>query len=108
MIAILSFGFVLLFLGGVPIVFAMLAAAIGALSFGDSMPIELVAQRVVNGLDNFTFLAIPMFVLAGTIMEAFKPGTAPPDSYVAGDGGGGGGGGDAADKAVGSGTGGLY
>ena len=65
MIAILALGFVLLFLGGVPIVFAMLAAAIGALSFGGSMPIELVAQRVVNGLDNFTFLAIPMFVLAG-------------------------------------------
>ncbi|MGL4813280.1 MAG: penicillin-binding transpeptidase domain-containing protein, partial [Beijerinckiaceae bacterium] len=40
------------------------------------------------------------------IMEAFKPGTAPPDSYnfgVAGGGGGGGGGGS-----VGTGTGGLY
>jgi len=44
---------------------------------------------------------------SGSILEAFKPGTAPPDSY------GGGGGGRAAapaaaDQAVGSGTGGLY
>ncbi len=46
---------------------------------------------------------------AGTILEAFKPGTGPPDSYGGGGGGGGGGGEDAAaDAAVGSGTGGLY
>ncbi len=48
---------------------------------------------------------------SGTIMEAFKPGTGPPDSYASGGGGGGGaeatasGGGD---QSVGSGTGGLY
>jgi penicillin-binding protein 1A len=44
----------------------------------------------------------------GTIMEAFKPGTGPPDSY----GGGGGGGGSEtsarSERSVGSGTGGLY
>ncbi len=45
----------------------------------------------------------------GTIMEAFKPGTGPPDSY----GGGGGGGGwpetsARSERSVGSGTGGLY
>ena len=43
----------------------------------------------------------------GTILEAFKPGTGPPDGYF----GGGGGGGEsaaAADASVGSGTGGLY
>ncbi len=47
---------------------------------------------------------------AGSILEAFKPGTAPPDSY--GGGGGGGGGGvakaPATDAQVGPGTGGLY
>jgi penicillin-binding protein 1A len=49
----------------------------------------------------------------GTIMEAFKPGTAPPDSYYAGEGGGGGSQQGASitpdvDGSVGSGTGGLY
>ncbi|MDE3174528.1 MAG: penicillin-binding protein 1A [Pseudomonadota bacterium] len=46
---------------------------------------------------------------AGSILEAFKPGTAPPDSF---GGGGGvaqsGGGGGNSDRSVGSGTGGLY
>jgi penicillin-binding protein 1A len=45
----------------------------------------------------------------GSILEAFKPGTAPPDSW--GGGGvaqGGGGGGDDSERSVGSGTGGLY
>jgi penicillin-binding protein 1A len=48
---------------------------------------------------------------AGSILEAFKPGTAPPDSYAVGDGSGGGtpvSGGGASEKSVGSGTGGLY
>ena len=45
---------------------------------------------------------------AGSILEAFKPGTAPPDSYsVIGDAGRSGASGDA-DRAVGTGTGGLY
>jgi penicillin-binding protein 1A len=48
---------------------------------------------------------------AGSILAAFKPGTAPPDSYAVGDGSGGGtpaSGGGASDRSVGSGTGGLY
>jgi penicillin-binding protein 1A len=50
----------------------------------------------------------------GAILEAFKPGTGPPDSYAGGGGGGRGGGGAEAsaetggDQGVGSGTGGLY
>jgi penicillin-binding protein 1A len=46
----------------------------------------------------------------GSILEAFKPGTAPPDSYAAGDGGGDSPRANAApdDSRVGSGTGGLY
>jgi penicillin-binding protein 1A len=47
---------------------------------------------------------------AGSILEAFKPGTAPPDSYVVGDGlsGASTSGGASTDHSVGSGTGGLY
>lgn len=69
MISILSLGFLALVIAGVPIVISMIAASMGALAISGTMPIDLVAQRLVNGLDNFTFLAIPMFVLAGTIME---------------------------------------
>ena len=49
---------------------------------------------------------------AGTILEAFKPGTAPPDSYSVIGGGGGGGKGVSiskdVDRSVGTGTGGIY
>ncbi len=51
---------------------------------------------------------------AGSILEAFKPGTGPPDSYASGGGGGRGGAAAQAaadggnDQSVGSGTGGLY
>ena len=51
---------------------------------------------------------------SGSLLEAFKPGTAPPDSYGGGGGGGGvaQGGGDedqgGGGPSVGSGTGGLY
>ena len=45
----------------------------------------------------------------GSILEAFKPGTAPPEGYsVVGDGSARGQGAADADRAVGSGTGGLY
>jgi penicillin-binding protein 1A len=44
----------------------------------------------------------------GTILEAFKPGTGPPDSYGGGGGGGGEASAQAGDQSVGSGTGGLY
>ena len=43
----------------------------------------------------------------GTILEAFKPGTAPPDSFAGGGGSVSAGSADT-DRAVGSGTGGLY
>ena len=47
---------------------------------------------------------------AGSILEAFKPGTAPPDSFSGGDGEGGANQMNSShvDQSVGSGTGGLY
>ena len=44
----------------------------------------------------------------GTIMEAFKPGTGPPDSYAGGGGGGGSETSARSERSVGAGTGGLY
>jgi len=43
----------------------------------------------------------------GSILEAFKPGTGPPEGY-AGDGGMAASGGPVSDRAIGTGTGGLY
>ena len=45
-----------------------LSAAVTVL--GMDMPAGLVAQRFFSGLNSFTLLAIPFFILAGSLMEA--------------------------------------
>jgi hypothetical protein len=37
--------------------------------FGGSLPMPLITQRMGSGVDNFNYLAIPLFILAGSIME---------------------------------------
>lgn len=57
---------------GVPVAFAMGAAStfIFALSRGiDSIPYDMIAQRLLYGANSFTLLAIPFFLLAGKIMN---------------------------------------
>ena len=60
--------FLTLIVIGAPIVFALgISAAVTLVSL--DVPVSLVAQRVFAGLDSFTIMAIPFFVLAGIIME---------------------------------------
>ena len=69
MIAALCLGFVACILLGVPIAFSMIVASVIAVMASDSLPLPLIAQRLGSGIDNFTYLAIPLFILAGSIME---------------------------------------
>lgn len=56
---------------GVPLVFALLAASLaGLLLFRPGVPLEVVPQFFVNGMDNFALLAIALFFLAGELMGA--------------------------------------
>ncbi len=70
-IAVLVLAFALLLAIGVPVAFAIGVAA--ALAMLLAMPAEpalvTVAQRMATGLDSFTLLAIPLFVLAGELMS---------------------------------------
>ncbi|MDO9508244.1 MAG: TRAP transporter large permease [Thermovirgaceae bacterium] len=59
------FGAVIL---GVPIAFAIAASGTAYLLFESTVPIMVVAQRMVVGVDSFTLLAIPLFLLAGALM----------------------------------------
>jgi len=52
---------------GVPIAFAMLAAALVYYLFSP-IPDLLVVQRLVSGVESFPLLAVPLFVLTGTLM----------------------------------------
>jgi len=68
-IAVLCIAFAVLLCLSVPIAFAMLTATALAMAVGGSLPYALIAQRVGAGVENFTYLAIPLFILAGVIME---------------------------------------
>ena len=66
-IAILFGLFAFLLLLRVPIALAIALAAI-ATAYYLGIPLPTVGQRMVAGLNNFTLLAIPFFILAGEIM----------------------------------------
>lgn len=57
----------IIFLIGMPISFALGFTTLLGL-FGTSLPLEIVAQRMFTGVDNFTYIAIPLFILAGNLM----------------------------------------
>ena len=69
MIICLCIGFLICIMMGVPIAFSMIIASVIAVVSSDSLPLPLIAQRLGSGIDNFTYLAIPLFILAGAIME---------------------------------------
>lgn len=71
-VLVLIFIFIGLTSVGIPISFALLAASIGSfLISGISIPFVALAQRMTHGLDNFVLLAIPLFLLAGNMMNRF-------------------------------------
>lgn len=62
---IVLFGFMLL---GVPVAFAIMSSGMAYLvSTGTSFLV--VAQRLIYGLNSFTLLAVPLFILVGNLMD---------------------------------------
>ena len=53
---------------GIPVAFAIAVSGVTYLTLFESVPIAAIAQRMVVGVDSFTLLAIPLFLLAGTLM----------------------------------------
>jgi C4-dicarboxylate transporter, DctM subunit len=54
---------------GLPIAFGMSLAGLIYLVLND-IPIQAMTQKVLSGTDSFTLLAVPLYLLAGEIMEA--------------------------------------
>lgn len=69
MIVTLALLLCLLLMLGLPIAFSMGLAAAGTLLLDGSVPIIVLAQRFYSSLDSFPLLAIPMFILAGSVMN---------------------------------------
>lgn len=66
-IAVLLGSFLTLMLLRVPIAFALGISSV-LTAWQLDLPLLLVAQRMVNGMFSFTFLAVPFFILVGSIM----------------------------------------
>lgn len=60
--------FVLLVLIDAPIAVALGLSSMFYLLIAETAPMMVVAQRAVSGIDSFTLLAIPLFLLAGLLM----------------------------------------
>jgi C4-dicarboxylate transporter DctM subunit len=60
--------FVLLVLLGTPVAIAMIGAS-GLVIWQEGIPLTIVAQRVFAGLQSFPLLAVPLFTLAGSLMN---------------------------------------
>ena len=64
-------GFVVLLVIGVPISISIGASAVlGCLSLG--YPLVVIGQKMVSGIDSFLLIAVPLFILAGNLMNAGK------------------------------------
>ncbi|MEJ8570604.1 TRAP transporter large permease [Microbaculum marinum] len=66
-IVLLAVAIVLLILIGMPLGFAIITACLGVIWSTGTNPV-IVAQRLFSGMDSFTLLAIPFFLLAGSLM----------------------------------------
>lgn len=63
--------FAVLLVIGVPISISIGASAVlGCLSLG--YPLVVIGQKMVSGIDSFLLIAVPLFILAGNLMNAGK------------------------------------
>lgn len=61
--------FAVFILLGVPLAFAMGLSATAVILFVDGQSMLIVPQRIVASLDSFALLAVPLFILAGELMN---------------------------------------
>jgi C4-dicarboxylate transporter DctM subunit len=52
----------------VPIAICTGLAALGGIALASGVPLMVVAQRLLTGLDTFTLIAVPLFILTGRLM----------------------------------------
>jgi C4-dicarboxylate transporter DctM subunit len=70
MLTILFITFFVLLVINVPIAFALGISAAVTLAFDTTLPMNSIVTRAFVGVDSFTLLAIPFFIIAGELMNA--------------------------------------
>jgi len=68
-IGILLGAFLVLLAINVPVAFSMVLACLATLLWQGTVPTSVVTLKLYSGIDTFPFLAIPLFILAGGLME---------------------------------------
>ncbi len=68
-VAILFLVFAVLIALGVPIAVALALSSLVVMILDPNIPLWIAVQRSFNGIDNFVLLAIPFFILSGSIMN---------------------------------------
>ena len=60
---------IVLILIGMPVAFALGLGALSTLLFDPNLPLTLVPQRMFTALDSWPIMAVPLFMLAGGLMD---------------------------------------
>ncbi|MBP1712208.1 MAG: dicarboxylate transporter subunit DctM [Deltaproteobacteria bacterium] len=68
-VTLMVVAFVVLVILNVPVAFAMGSATALALYLSGGLPLQMVPQKMASGIESFPFLAIPLFILTGGLME---------------------------------------
>ena len=69
-----------MFLLNIPIAFSLIASALVYFLFiNSSLPIALVMQRFITSAESFPLLAIPFFIMVGSVMNFKKSSISDPN-----------------------------
>lgn len=55
---------------GVPVAFSLGLSSLAALLVSSDLPLRMIPERMIASVDSFPLLAIPLFMLAGELMES--------------------------------------
>ena len=69
MSAILFITLVAFIITGMPLAYAIGGASFFSVAFGSDLPEIFVVQRFFTGVDSFTLMAIPFFMISGSLMS---------------------------------------
>lgn len=62
--------FIVLLLIGLPIGLALGLGSLLSMGMYSPVPLEIVVQRLISGIRSFPLLAIPLYIIAGSLMNA--------------------------------------
>lgn len=61
---------VVMFLVNIPLSVSIAGSSIIAIAVSGKFPLLMVVQRMVNAVDSFPLMAVPLFMLAGALMDS--------------------------------------